>query len=308
MSERINGVPVADGMFGTVDELDYHADRGSLSQSGAKILVSKGGPAKFRAYMDKPRKPKPEFDFGHATHSKVLGKGAELAVLDPAIHGKNKDGSPSKNPANTAGWQTAIREARAAGQIPISLADDRIAEQMAANVRSHPVAGPLFERGHAEVSFYGTDEETGVRMRGRCDWITLADLDGQGERPVIVDVKTTLEGGAEKVAFCRKAFDLGYHIQFPWYVRLYAEAMHSEPPVFLFVAVEKVEPYLVNVIELDLDAYRLGASKMREALRIYRDCTEAGIWPGYPEIIHTGSLPGYAFTSQEPTMSDLIDN
>jgi hypothetical protein len=310
VTERINGIPVENGMYGTVPEDEYHADRGSLSQSGAKILVGPAGPAKFREYIDGPRKVKKAWDFGHVAHRIVLGEGATLAVLDPAVVGLNKDGSPSANPAATAGWKTAVREARERGETPVTIADYRIAEQMAAKVKAHPVAGPLFARGHAEVSLYTTDEETGVRMRGRCDWITNYDFgDGDGEQSVIVDYKTCDD--ADPDAWTRKAIDHGYHIQHPWYQRLYADAMKAwKPPRFLFVCQEKSSPYLVAVIELPAEAVAIGTDKMREALRVYRDCTDSGIWPGYGEWIHRGSLPTWMFGSRrqyddEPAASDL---
>jgi hypothetical protein len=292
LTERINGVPVDDGMFGTVEEDDYHADRGSLSQSGAKILISKGGPAKFRERMTNPPKPKPEFTFGHAAHALVLGKGANILDVD----------APD--------WRTkAAREARdqASNSVAPMLTHELAkARTMAAEVKQHPIAGPLFERGHAEVSLYATDDETGVRLRGRCDWVTIVDL-GLGEQPVIVDYKTVIEGGADEDVFTRKAFDYGYYMQHPWYQRIYAHAMHTAWPRFLFVVQEKVAPYLVNVIELDAEATELGEEKMSDAIRIYAECTRTNDWPGYAPKIHRGSLPRYAFARRGNTLADLID-
>lgn len=288
-------IPTANGHFSGIPDELYHQDRASLSVSGAKILVAKGGPAKFRERMDSPPPPKPEYTFGHAAHALVLGEGARIVEVD----------APN--------WKTKaaqeIRNTAANGVAPMLTHELAKAREMAAKVHEHEVAGPLFERGHAEVSMYATDEETGIRMRGRTDWITLADLnDGLGEQPLVVDFKTCVEGGADERTFARKAFDYGYFMQHPWYRDLYVAAFGGPAPRFLFVVQEKVAPYLVNVIEFDDDAVRLGEQKNREALQIYRDCNESGIWPGYHPIIHRGMLPQWVFGgSREQTLADLID-
>lgn len=273
-------VPTKDGMFTGIDEDTYHRDMASLSVSGAKILVEPGGPAKFRERMDNPPKPKPEYTFGHAAHALVLGKGAEIIEVDaPDWRGKAA---------------REIRDQAGNGVAPMLTHELDKARAMAAIVKGHPIAAPLFERGQAEMSLYAEDKQTGVRMRGRCDWITKADIgDGHGERNVIVDYKTCLS--AEPSEWLRKSVTYGYEMQHYWYSRLYAEAMNTDPPAFLFVCQEKVAPYLISVIELDADAEDLGRRKSRKAIDIYASCMSTGLWPGYGDYIHTGSLPGWAF-------------
>lgn len=290
MTERINGVPVEDGLYSTVDEDDYHRDRGSLSQSGAKILLQPGGPAKFREYMDNPPKPKAEYTFGHAAHALVLGKGAQIIEVD-APNWKTKAAQEIRNQATN-------------GVAPMLTHELAIARQMANAVKAHPIAGPLFERGHAEVSLYHTDPVTGVRMRARADWITHTDI-GHGERPIIVDYKTAVD--ANPKGWVRKAPDYGYDVQFSWYTTTYHAVMRGSMfPAMFFVVQEKVRPFLVSVIELDAEAFSLGCDKMRRALEMYRDCMESGIWPGYAERIHSMSLPPWAFSGSEPTLNDVL--
>lgn len=288
MTQYANGIPAEDGMFSAVEEADYHADRESISVSGAKILVQPGGPAKFRERMDNPPPPKPEYTFGHAAHALVLGKGATIIEVD----------APD--------WRTKaakeIRDQACNGVAPMLTHELNKARAMAAKVKDHPIAGPLFANGHAEVSLYTTDEQTGVRLRGRCDWITMADL-GAGERPVIVDYKTAVSADPE--LWTRKAADYGYDMQFPWYVDLYG-AIKGDEAGFLFVVQEKVAPYLVSVVELDMDAFMLGREKSRQAIDLYASCREFGEWPGYADQIHSMSLPPWAFRSSDAlTMNDL---
>ena len=101
---------------------------------------------------------------------------------------------------------------------------------MADSVRNHPEAGELFRRGHAEKSMYWTEPQSGVRLRGRADWLTLV-----GDRLTCVDLKTA----ASVYRPTERAFwKNGYHLQNAWYVRLLTEIKGSEPD-FAFVCVEK---------------------------------------------------------------------
>ncbi len=300
MTALLDTVPERDGLCSSVSEENYHADRGSLSFSGAKLLLPPSCPAKFRERRDNPPKPKREFDFGHLAHRILLRKGADIAVLNPAVHGLKRDGTVADSPRATATWKDAEAKARARGATPVHIDDARAAVRMVREVRAHPEAGPLFERGHAEVALYHTDPLTGVRLRARTDWMTTRD-----DRLTIVDYKTA--ANANRDIWMRKAYDLGYHIQFAWYVTLVKRIKWSDNPAFLFVVQEKTPPYPVSVIEMDADAYRLGCKRMNEAIEIYRQCTATDTWPGYGDGIQTGSLPPWAFNDDAPTIQDLID-
>lgn len=222
-------VPETDGLHTEVAEDAYHADRGSLSVSGAKLLLPPSCPEKFRWSMGNEPKPKKAWDFGHVAHRLVLDKGAEFAVLDPAVHGLLKDGSPAAQPTATASWKLAATAARACGQVPIHIDEYRKAEAMAAKVFAHPVAGPIFREGAAEVSLYHTDPETGVRLRGRVDWL---EPDGD-----IDDYKTSTTANPAELQ--RKFWQLGYFMQAAWYRDLIIALGIAENPRFRFVVQEK---------------------------------------------------------------------
>ncbi|WP_454232072.1 PD-(D/E)XK nuclease-like domain-containing protein [Mycolicibacterium fortuitum] len=282
--------PTADGMYRHVDEDTYHADRGSLSVSGAKLLLPPSCPAKFRYAMDNERKPKKEWDFGHVAHHLVLGKGAEFTVLDPAVHGLKADGSVSEKPALTTKWKDAAKDARARGQVPISLADFTKAELLAAKVLAHPVAGPLFRDGDAEVSLYHTDPETGVQKRGRVDW-----LEPNGD---IDDAKTSTT--ANPAELITKFWKLSYFMQAAWYIDLVVALGIAENPRFRFVVVEKEPPFAVTVVEYDDQAIAEGRRLNRQAIDLYARCRDRGEWPGYADNeVVTISLPGWVVRQAE---------
>jgi hypothetical protein len=260
----------------------YHAARDSLSFSGAKLLLPPSCPAKFRERMDNPPKPKPDYTFGHAAHRLRLGRGAEIVEVD----------APD--------WRSkAAREMRdlaCNGVAPMLTHELEIAREMVRAVDAHPIAGPLFETGDAEMSLYATDPATGVRLRGRTDWLTA--LDGQY---FVVDFKTS--DTAEPQAFARKGAKYLYHAQHAWYEDLVKAVGLSDSPRFVDVVVEKTRPYVVTVVEYDDDAVTQGRRLNRMAIDIYAECIRTNTWPDYGPGIHSISLPLWAFDDEDMVIS-----
>lgn len=252
----------------------YHAARDSLSFSGAKLLLPPSCPAKFRERMDNPPKPKPEYTFGHAAHRLILGKGAEIIEVD----------APD--------WRSKaareIRDQACNGIAPMLTHELEKARAMVAAVRAHPTAGPLFDHGgDAEPSLYADDPETGIRLRGRTDWITT--LDGQ---LLIVDFKTS--DTADPLQFARKGAGYLYHGQHAWYTDLVKAVGLSDSPRFVDVVVEKTAPYVVTVVEFDAESVIEGRRLNRMAIDIYARCIETNEWPDYGPGVHTISVPIWA--------------
>lgn len=303
-------IPGIDGRHDNVNEELYHADRGSISYSGAKLLLPPGAPPKpnpekFRWEMDH-QKFKKVWDFGHIAHRLVLRKGTDFTVLDPAVDGLKADGTLSDKPGATAKWKAAEAKARAEGKTPISLELYRNAEEMAGKVSEHPLAGPLFAHGQAEVTFYHTDPETGVRLRGRADWITQYDWGDGAPRLTVVDYKTSTSADPDELK--RKFWQLGYFRQFAWYHDLIL-AVHGVAPVFVFVAQCKEPPHQVAVLEYTAADLDEGRAQNRQAINIFAVCRATDKWPGPPgsEGLQSITLPPYAYRRTHlPTVSDWI--
>lgn len=270
-----------DGIHTDVPEDQYHADRDSLSVSGAKLLLPPSCPAKFRHRMDNPQPPNRVFDFGHVAHTLILGKGAEIVQIDAA----DFRGKAAKEERDQAYEQ---------GQVPILASEYAKAVAMADAVMDDPVAGPLLQAdGEAEVSLYAEDPVTGVQLRGRVDWLT---------GNTIVDVKTSTT--ANPAELVRKFWTYGYFMQAIWYRDL-IEALTGERRDFLFAVVEKEPPHLVTVVRYDEDALAEGRRLNRQAIDLYARCQSDSKWPGYTDQIHTLSLPNWV-TRNDTAADDLI--
>ncbi|MFJ8583678.1 PD-(D/E)XK nuclease-like domain-containing protein [Streptomyces sp. NPDC093595] len=274
MTAATDAPVVVDGM--PADK--YHADD-SLSSTGARKLLPPGCPAQYRYDRDHPQPPKKEFDYGHAAHKLVLNDGPQLAVLDYSTYlGRN-----AKDERD---------EARAAGMVPLLRHEYEQVEAMAEAIRQHPIAGPLFKPGTGipERSIFWTDKATGVRCRCRPDW--LKQLPGL---TLCVDYKTTTD--ASPAAVSKAIEKYGYHQQDPWYTDGIYAALDPADVRFVFVFQAKTPPYLITVRELDQQSRDIGRAKNGRALRIYAECTAAGLWPdwtGPVTEIPTISLPTWA--------------
>lgn len=263
------------GVYNILAE-EYHADPvvgGSLSVSGARMLLPPSCPARFHYERAYPQTPSTAFDVGHAAHLLVLGSGPDIDVV------------------YAADWRTTAArqqrdEAHAAGRIPLLEADYIQVQAMAAALREDPIARRLFDDGQAEQSLFWVDGPTGVRCRARVDWLRDAR---QGQRRVVVDYKTTQSAAPESIG--RHIANYGYHMQAAWYLDGVHALGLADDAAFLFVFQDKTPPYLVTVAELDHLGLRVGRALGRQAREIYRDCTEAGVWPGYSNEIVLAELP-----------------
>jgi hypothetical protein len=276
-AEVVVGEP---GVYDGLDEAAYHADPvpgGSLSASGAKLLLPPSCPALYAWRRDHP-KVSAEFDFGTAAHKFVLGTGPAITVID-ALDWRTKAA------------QDARKEARANGLVPLLVSEFSEIADMARAIEHHPVAGPLFrpDRGTAEQSLFWQDPDYGIWRRARLDWIL--NPRNIGGRFVIADYKTTTD--ASPAAIRKTVANLNYHMQAAWYIDA-VEQFYDLGPAFLFVFQEKTAPYLITIAELDDDAIRAGRARNRDACEIWRDCTQAGVWPGYTDDIELITLPPWA--------------
>lgn len=271
------------GVYDGMPEAVYHADPvpgGSLSASGAKLLLPPSCPARYWHDRCFPPPPRQVFEHGTAAHRLVLDAGPRLVIVD----------APD--------WRTkAAKEARDSarfrGHVPLLIADFGVVEAMARALGAHPLAGVLLdpERGKAEQSLFWTDDETGIWRRARLDWLPAR----RAGRMVIPDYKTAERADRESVR--RAVASYGYHVQAAQYTDGARAIGLDEDPAFVFIVQEKAPPYLVNVVQLDDEAMAAGRQRMRLACEIFRDCTESGTWPGYcdlsrdPDVI---SLPPWA--------------
>jgi hypothetical protein len=209
----------------------------------------------------------------------VLGEGPELEVID------------------FPDWRKVAAQnlrdlAYDEGKVPLLTKEHEQVQAMAAAIRQHPIAGPLFTPGSGigERSIYWTDPATGIRCRVRPDW-----LKPLGSMNLCVDYKTCAD--ASPTAVSKAIRDRAYHQQDALYIDGIDAAMPTDEGTrFIFVFQSKTAPYLITVRELDQQSRDIGRARNDRALRIYADCTATSTWPdwtGPVTEIPTISLPSW---------------
>ena len=272
------------GLF-DLPEATYHGDPvpgGSLSSTTAKRLLAPSCPAIARWEKDHPV-IKTEYDEGAAAHKLVLGKGAQIVVIN---HEK----------WNTDAIKAEVAAARAAGHIPLKPKAFAAAIRMAEKVKQHPTAGPMFRKGTGmpERSIFWQDERTGVWCRAMLDWLSLTD----GYRPMIVDLKTIADPSLPSVM--KAIGNLRYYQQAAFY-RSAVQSLGFEDPMFFFVFVGKEQPHLITVFELHYEDMLEGQNRNRQALDVWAECQRTGVWPGYSPEIQSLRLPPWTHRQIEET-------
>ncbi|WP_309140303.1 PD-(D/E)XK nuclease-like domain-containing protein [Streptomyces sp. PKU-EA00015] len=260
---------VEPGLYDISAEL-YHSDPipgGSLSSTGARRLTD--CPARFKYFLDHPEPYKPEFEFGTAAHTVILGNGPELVVVDE----KRWDTDETK---------ARVAAIRAAGNVPLKAEARQRIDDMAEALARHPEASDLLTPGSglAEQSAFWQDDN-GIWHRTRFDWLRPEE---------IVDYKTARSVHPD--ALQKAVNEHGYHQQDDFY-RKVAIHLGLIPPTgsFKFIFQEKQPPYLVTVAELDFPARVIGAELNDRALYTYAMCQATGHWPAYSEGTTHISLP-----------------
>jgi hypothetical protein len=257
----------------------YHADKTSLSSSGARKLLPPSCPAKFRYEQDNPQPATKTFDYGNAAHKEVLGNGPDLVAVDADLW-------------NTDAIRDEVAAIRAAGGIPLKQHEMDMVKAMAEAIRRHPLAAALLDPayGAPEQSGFWIDEPTGIRCRVRFDWLPSI----QDGRLIIPDYKTTTD--ASNDAMQKDIAKYGYNQQADWYeTGARALGLGDQTAELLLIAQEKKPPYLVNVIGIEFGSRVIAGAKNRHAIEKFAECMSTGYWPGYaddePNYL---ALPGYA--------------
>ncbi|WP_234435910.1 PD-(D/E)XK nuclease-like domain-containing protein [Streptomyces sp. NRRL S-813] len=257
----------------------YHADKTSLSSSGARKILPPSCPAKFRYEQDNPQPATKTFDYGNAAHKLVLGNGPALEVVPGARW-------------DTGKAKAHIAEIRERGGIPLKDHEMQMVKDMAAAIRQHPLAAALLDPayGAPEQSGFWIDEPTGIRRRVRFDWLPSI----QSGRLIIPDYKTATD--ASEDAMQKDIAKYGYNCQAAWYEEAaQALGLGGADAEMLLIVQEKKPPYLINVIGIEFFSREIGRAKNRVAIETFAECTSTGYWPGYAD--HNPNylaLPGYA--------------
>lgn len=248
--------------------------------SRSELWKMSESPEKFKWHKENPQEPTPALIFGQYFHSMVLTPEQEEKdyILQPMFDKRTKQGK--------ADYEAFL--AKIGDRTPVTLEMASMAINMNTAIEQSDIAKKLLS-GEKEVPFFWKDELTGEECKCRIDSL----LTRKNKAPIIVDLKTTDDASTE--AFTRSAIKYGYDFQ----AAMYSEGVKANlgvEPLFVFLVVEKKEPYALNILHADELMMRRGYDLYREYLGIYHECKKTNNWYGYlgPEtMINKLSLPAW---------------
>ena len=208
---------------------------------------------------------------GAGTHAMLFGQ--PVALWDqPAAKGNGKA------PRNGGAW-TKFQAANA-GAVILNRKEHDQSAAIAAAIRSHPDAARLLFSPNVL-------HESTIRwtQQGR-ERQSTPDARGPSH---LVELKTTR--CAEPGRFQRDAMFRGYHAQLADQSAAIESSTGVRPSEVYIVAVETVEPYVVQVLQLTSRALEQGEKLCRIWFERYMDCERSNAWPGYCAAISEFDVP-----------------
>lgn len=246
-----------------MDDKTYRAIPHMLNYSSIPHLLQ--SPAHYISNLSEPRSPSKEMTFGTATH---------LYILEPD---KFKEEFVVQTiDARTVKGKAALLDIEFVQKKNVISEEDFLRiKYMNANVKKHAVANKLLQEGKPEqVMLYKLQTSEGeIWCKSKVDYL---------REGVLIDIKTTKNSDTQ--TFSKSIENFNYFIQGAMYSRGH-EIVTGRSCDFVFIAIESVAPYAVNVIKLSENHNALGYKKVYEAAEIYAKCLKTNVWPSYPEKV-----------------------
>lgn len=275
----------------------YLAAQGESSSALKEALKSP------RHYLIYKNEKQLEEDKTHFT----LGTFIHSAFLEPSKFGKVKV-LPEANRSTKAGLQTLIKfywdllsrpqellddanmndlrdilldlETNAAAQgytfIPADMA--KVVDIIRASYKTYGggILPRLVSMGRTEVSMYGKDPGTSLKVKIRPDCMLLEEQVGAN---IILSVKSTSATSIE--GFMRDAAKYRYHLAEGMYLQVASEITGRHFAGTLMLVAQTVVPYQCFLLWLDAEDLACGKYAYQQAIDIVRQCKDADSWPGF---------------------------
>ena len=271
-----------------ISNAEYRKKEGISSSDLKKMMKSM---ASWKYYKDHPEESDSEaLQFGRAYHKLMLEPDDfdNEFIVSPKFDRRTKEGK--------AAYEDFLKKAEGKEVINEETYQKLLEMQIA--LYDTPYV-KLLIKGEHEKSFFWTDEKTGIPCKCRPD--SFGEIKGEY---ICVDLKTTKD--AETDHFMRDAIKLGYDIQAAHYCEGLENA-YNKPFKFIFIAQEKVAPYLVNVLQADEYFMASGKELKDTVLAKYKECLETGEYQGYmtkESGINSLSVPAWLKNSLDTDMDE----
>ena len=193
-------------------------------------------------------------------------------------------------------WWTTFEEQSAGRQI-VSAEDYAITQMQLRAIADEPELAQLLKTGHAEVSVFWIDPQTGVYCKARPDWVH----EMPGSRVKLIDLKSTADESGS--GFGRAAARMKYHLQRAHYTEGFQIATGMKVENFIFAAVTNTPPVLAVPYILTDEMDEQAVDERRELIDKFAWCKAENKWPAYGSGLQLLDFPAYAKRSNELEVS-----
>ena len=248
---------------------DYH-NYPAYSSSDIKKVAS----STLAHWKNEVRKESAAFDLGSAVHAMLLEPELNLVVEGTETR-RGKD------------WTAMKEDADSKGKILLPRKEYQVAEQMTQAAMFTPHVAEIINDTHAikEASYFATDSVWGRQTDLKCRPDGLLP-----NKNLMFDIKTCQD--ASPNGFAKAVRDYSYDIQ----ASFYKHCMELEGFTidrFLFICIEKQNPFIVQAHELSNEYLNHSKKRMMDTLKIIKEADMTGDYStGWPEV-NTIALPSW---------------
>lgn len=285
---------------------DQYASTPGVNWSSLKYMSI--SPRMYRYRLTHPEPRKQAWALGGAIHCMVLEPGefeSRYVVLDADTVKQVAPGRGSKegkaliaehpefatSEMSSEEYQAACVALMFPGKESLTAKQHATAMAASAAIMEHRVARDLLHGGCAEESLTWIDAVTGLKCKGRLDYL----------RPdLVIDLKSSRDPAPAK--FEKDAVAYGYAAQVAFYddgARASKRVTGGRNPCV--VAVRSKDDFDVAAFQLTDEALEIGRMIYRSLLQRLLECTESDFWPGVAPDLRSLDLPPWAITN-------IIDN
>jgi len=211
-----------------------------------------------------------------------IGRAAHALILEPETFEQRWAVAPDVDRKTKAGKESYAQFVDGSGDRDVIAASEFESIQEMAKAIEGQRLHKLVRTGKAEVVLIWDDPDTGLRCKGRLDYLH------QERGLFVIDFKTT-ECAAED-AFAYSIQRYGYFSQAAFYC-MGCEEVLGQTPGYTWLVAEKSAPYAVAAYQIQSATLNAGTEFCRRALQRYARCAANDEWPGYPDAVTPIDMP-----------------
>ena len=227
-----------------------------------------------------------------------IGSGLHELILEPELFNTNYLVCPKVDGRTTEG-KKALADFKEKAQGKTILFDNEMEmiRQMAENALKNHTLLDLMKESYREISCYGEDEVTGLKIRMRPDIMSAT-------KSTIADLKSCVDSSPRK--FKNDCYNYGYSISAAYY----SDFIGREN--YIFVAAEKTPPYQTALYVLNDEMIEFGRNQYRMGLDLIKFCQDHNYYPSYNEFeilkdcYLLGSLEDYFTTLENSQLITIL--